>query len=559
MSFFNRIANLFGPKQENRTIDTDGLVLKKDIKVSELKIQFNERFGSVLRVYSGRSQVSNDITLSEAGLTNEGVFNCRGNMLVGNFINKMMEDYGLKVKVFTCDEWVAVLDGLTLSASGIIKKNAVKADMEAMLSGDDAKPEGVTPVSEAKIGVFAVIKNSDGSYSVTIDGMYCANSKSAMRQIADALEFKYEAEWTTRQFGAKLSDYMNKCASEMQMAPVSASTVEKESVKAEKEAEAEKSAIEAHAELERIKAEAEAAKKAAEAEVKRLQEEAEKAKAEAAKAVAEAEAAAKKDWDEAEKPGVIPGCDNEGALPGYFTINDNGDKICFSRGLLQFNPAKYEFRFAENQYDFISSKDNEKIAPNYDGWIDEFGWGTSGYMGCHPTENSKNWDEYGPKGGGLVDSGANYDWGVYNPIVNGGNKENLWRTPSKEEWLYLFLRRPNAEKLRTYCEVNGVKGLMLMPDNFYNNRIRIHIDCTQNIGCITNKYGIKEWEQLELLGVVFLPARQGDEIKLHTKIWSSSGLITEIKCATALAFRGLGLASATKDCHLGVRLIKDIK
>ena len=294
MSFFNRIANLFGPKQENRTIDTDGLVLKKDIKVSELKIQFNERFGSVLRVYSGRSQVSNDITLSEAGLTNEGVFNCRGNMLVGNFINKMMEDYGLKVKVFTCDEWVAVLDGLTLSASGIIKKNAVKADMEAMLSGDNAKPEGVTPVSEAKIGVFAVIKNSDGSYSVTIDGMYCANSKSAMRQIADALEFKYEAEWTTRQFGAKLSDYMNKCASEMQMAPVSASTVEKESVKAEKEAEAEKSAIEAHAELERIKAEAEAAKKAAEAEVKRLQEEAEKAKAEAAEMKAKQEASVAK-------------------------------------------------------------------------------------------------------------------------------------------------------------------------------------------------------------------------------------------------------------------------
>ena len=214
MSFLNKIANLFGPKQENGITDADGLTLKKDIKVSELKIQFNERFGSVLRVYSGRSQVNNDITLSEAGLTNEGVFNCRGNMLVGNFINKMMEDYGLKVKVYTCDEWVAVLDGLTLSASGIVKKNAVKADMEAMLSGDDAKPEGVTHVSEAKIGAFAVIKNSDGSYSVTIDGMYCANSKSAMRQIADALEFKYEAEWTTRQFGAKLSDYINKCTAE---------------------------------------------------------------------------------------------------------------------------------------------------------------------------------------------------------------------------------------------------------------------------------------------------------------------------------------------------------
>ena len=345
---------------------------------------------------------------------------------------------------------------------------------------------------------------------------------------------------------------------------IQAPAVDVEKVKIEEEfararVEAEKSAAEAHAELERIKAEAEAAKKAAEAEVKRLQEEAEKAKAEAAKAIAETEAAAKKAQNEAKKLDASTACDIEGALPGHFTINDKGDKICFSRGLLQFNPAKYEFRFAENQYDFISSKDNEKIAPNYDGWIDEFGWGTSGYMGCQPTENSKNRDEYGPKRGSLVGSGANYDWGVYNPIVNGGNKENLWRTPSSEEWKYLFSRRPNAEKLRTYCEVNGVNGFMLMPDNFYNNRIRIHIDCTQDEDCITNKFGIKEWEQLELLGVVFIPARQGDEKIRYTKIWSSSGLVTNIECAIALQFYGIGHASATKDCHLGVRLIKDIK
>ena len=506
MSFLNKIANLFGPKQENGITDADGLTLKKDIKVSELKIQFNERFGSVLRVYSGRSQVNNDITLSEAGLTNEGVFNCRGNMHVGNFINKMMEDYGLKVKVYTCDEWVAVLDGLTLSASGIVKKNAVKADMEAMLSGDDAKPEGVTHVSEAKIGAFAVIKNSDGSYSVTIDGMYCSNSKSAMRQIADALEFKYELEWTTRQFGAKLSDYMNKCASEMQMAPVSAPTVEKESVKAEKEAES----VKTKTTVEKIKI-------------------------------------------DIFKPKVRAASNNAGTLSGVFTLED-GRKICFSQGPLQFNPVRFEFRFAENQYDIIG-KDNEQIAPNYDGWIDLFGWGTSGYMGCQPTETSENVKEYGPSSGGIA--GTKYDWGVYNPIINGGNKEGVWRTLTEEEWEYLVKQRPNSIKLVNPCTVNGRCGFMLLPDNFFDNRIPIPIDSTVN-SCYTNTYTTEQWAQLEALGAVFFPAQGirklcSYEEGIAPSVWLASR-VYGWRCGVAGNISGVNISFGR-----GVRLIRDLE
>jgi len=40
---------------------------------------------------------------------------------------------GLKVKVYTSDEWVAVLGGLTLEQSGQVKKAATKADMEKMV------------------------------------------------------------------------------------------------------------------------------------------------------------------------------------------------------------------------------------------------------------------------------------------------------------------------------------------------------------------------------------------------------------------------------------------
>lgn len=81
---------------------------------------------------------------------------------------------------------------------------------------------------QATYGDYVITKEDNGKIIVTKGGEVCPNSKQALRQIADALEFKYEAEWTTRQFGAKLSDYMNKCASEMQMSPVSAPAVEKE-------------------------------------------------------------------------------------------------------------------------------------------------------------------------------------------------------------------------------------------------------------------------------------------------------------------------------------------
>ena len=522
MGLFDKIVNLFGANQENETSE-NGLILKNNVKVSDLKAQFNEKFGSVLRVYSGRSQVENDITLSEAGLTSEGIFDCRGNMLVGNFITKMMGEYGLKVKVYTCDEWVAVIDGLTLSASGIVKKNAVKADMEAMLTGDDTAPAGVTPVSEAKVGIFAVIKNSDGSYSVTIDGKYCANAKSAMRQIADALEFKYDAAWTTRQFGAKLSKYIEECAAEVQNEVVPElpandevnKAVEAAKLAAEQaKAQAEKEVAKVKAELEKAKAEAEAAKKAAEDAAKQ------------AKAAPKASKVSK----------------DEGALPGVFTLKD-GRKICFSQGNLQFHCKNYEFRFAENQYDDIGEA-NKNIAPNYDGWIDLFGWGTSGYMGCQPTEASKNASEYGPERGSIA--GTKYDWGVYNPITNGGNKENIWRTPTYDELCYLMFHRCNAAKLKAKCTVCGVKGYMLMPENFWDNRLRFQIDTTtkQYEENILNQ---EQWEQLETLGVVFFP---------NGWVWTAS-LDKNDNRVYSLCFDYF--CSGFKSDHNAVRLIKDIK
>ena len=66
-----------------------------------------------------------------------------------------------------------------------------------------------------------------------------------------------------------------------------------------------------------------------------------------------------------------------GGLPGRFTISENGDKACFSKGNLQYKASTNEWKFAEHQYDFIG-EGNNNISSTYNGWIDLFGWGTSG-------------------------------------------------------------------------------------------------------------------------------------------------------------------------------------
>ena len=106
--------------------------LNKNTTVADLRKEFNETFGAQIKVYNGRSVADESATLGTLGLSKEGVFVCRSSLTVGSFIERMSEEFGLKVKVYTCDEWVAVLDGLTLESAGKVKKNAVKADMESM-------------------------------------------------------------------------------------------------------------------------------------------------------------------------------------------------------------------------------------------------------------------------------------------------------------------------------------------------------------------------------------------------------------------------------------------
>ncbi|MBQ7631895.1 MAG: fibronectin type III domain-containing protein [Paludibacteraceae bacterium] len=200
------------------------------------------------------------------------------------------------------------------------------------------------------------------------------------------------------------------------------------------------------------------------------------------------------------KPLNIP----TGAAKGLFSVSST-KQVFFAKGNLQYQASTGTWRFAENQYDYIGDG-NLNVSATYSGWIDLFGFGTSGYNGRYPYNT---WDDdtepYGNPNGDL--DGTNYDWGVYNAISNGGNQKGLWRTMSKSECNYLFTKRTNASQLYGQAQIAGTNGLIILPDDWvtptgisFNSGIQYYT---------TNTYTLDQWAKMEQAGAVFLPAAGG--------------------------------------------------
>lgn len=119
--------------------------------VAELKEQFRNEVGCVLRVYQGRSEASDEATLVSLG-AKEGELECRTSRTVGKFEEAFQNDLNLKVKVYTKDNWVKVLDGITLAVAGQLPNGMTKAKMEEYLSYKrDEKGEDTETVNEETV------------------------------------------------------------------------------------------------------------------------------------------------------------------------------------------------------------------------------------------------------------------------------------------------------------------------------------------------------------------------------------------------------------------------
>lgn len=109
------------------------IIITKETTVGELKKLFADEIGGTLRIYDGRSQADDDVNLVSLG-AKTGELVCRTSRTVGKFEEAFKNEFNLKVKVYTIDDWVQVLSGVTLESVSKIKRQARKADMEQFVA-----------------------------------------------------------------------------------------------------------------------------------------------------------------------------------------------------------------------------------------------------------------------------------------------------------------------------------------------------------------------------------------------------------------------------------------
>ncbi|MBQ4390902.1 MAG: hypothetical protein II827_02680 [Paludibacteraceae bacterium] len=251
-----------------------------------------------------------------------------------------------------------------------------------------------------------------------------------------------------------------------------------------------------------------------------------------------------------------------------FTVGA-GKTVVFSQGNLQYNPAQNIWRFATLQYDTIGSA-NQNVAPDYDGWLDVFGWGT----GKNPTMTSTSDADYS----------VFEDWGQ-NPISNGANTPDEWRTMTTAEWLYLFNSRDNHENRFGFGSVAGIGGIILLPDEWtlpegltfytwkdkgfiYDGRnYKLNESTVETNGFAHNVYTAVQWMDMEKAGALFLPAAGTRKGTIHggvnelgyyyhaDKYGSSDNSATRVRFHVGGISPDAGIRFWT---HGSVRLAKDV-
>ena len=178
----------------------------------------------------------------------------------------------------------------------------------------------------------------------------------------------------------------------------------------------------------------------------------------------------------------------DGKLPEPFSVSAT-KQVWFSQGNLQAtnttinSTSGWTWSFAEHQYDCIGNAiantaiDNNTVITA--GTVDLFGWvGTNSSLSAYGINSNSSDSSYG----NVTSEALKTDWG-HNAIINGGNAADLWRTLTKDEWVWLLGPSSTANpgtNCRRSSTVNGTanarftyatidetyKGMIIFPDSY---------------------------------------------------------------------------------------------
>ena len=246
-----------------------------------------------------------------------------------------------------------------------------------------------------------------------------------------------------------------------------------------------------------------------------------------------------------------------------FSVGEN-TKVLFAPGNLQAKfTATYTssctWQFAPSQYSFIGNATANTAVSNNQvtsvGTVDMFGW-----VGVSSSLAAYGINTYSASYGNVGDT-LKSDWGV---AASGLGGHTDWRTPDKDEWDYLFNTRANASSLYGHGSVNGVNGMIILPDNW---TLPSGLSFTAGNSAWTNSYTIAQWEQMEKNGAVFLPAtgvRQNttvDYVGSYGYYWSSNSLASNAEKAYRMGFYSkamYAMSDLNRYWGVSVRLVRTV-
>lgn len=211
-----------------------------------------------------------------------------------------------------------------------------------------------------------------------------------------------------------------------------------------------------------------------------------------------------------------------------FTVAD-GKTVKFAKGNLVYDQGR--FKMHKKQYSSVHNVNTYHMIAltNVKGTNDLFTWASSGWD-CgserfmpYAGQDGVLGHEYGPVTNNLTGAYAKADWGVYQFGMNATSTN--WRTLGAGEWQYVFKTRPNAASRYGHGKVNGMPGMILLPDDWTKpDGVEFAPGNSSGWGQYNgNEYSGEQWTLMEAAGAVFLPVTCRSENGHYQGLyWSST-------------------------------------